>query len=255
VSAAGDADYEDEPLPLIAHLTELRRRLLNAVAAVLVIFLCLIGFANPIYQFFSEPLRSALPEGATMIATDVASPFLTPFKLVLVLSILIAIPLILHQAWSFVSPGTYRRERRFAVPLLASSILLFYLGIAFAYFVVFPLVFAFFTATSPEGVTVMTDINQYLNFILKLFFAFGVAFEIPVATVLMVRTGLTTPERLRAKRAYVVVGCFILGMLLTPPDLISQTLLALPMWLLFETGILLSGRIIPAPAGEEAAAA
>jgi sec-independent protein translocase protein TatC len=247
VTDQAETDYDDEALPLVRHLTELRNRLLNAVAAVLAIFLCLIWFANSIYQFISEPLRRFLPEGATMIATEVASPFLTPFKLVLVLSILLAIPVILHQAWCFVSPGLYRKEKRFAMPLLFSSIALFYLGVAFAYYVVFPLVFAFFTGVGPEGVTVMTDINHYLNFILKLFFAFGLAFEIPVATVLMVWSGITTPARLRKKRPHVVVGCFVMGMLLTPPDVISQTLLALPMWVLFELGILLSARFVTQP--------
>lgn len=240
-------------MPLVAHLRELRNRLLNAIAAVLGVFVCLVMFANPIYEFISEPLRRYLPENATMIATEVASPFLTPFKLVLVLSIFIAIPIILHQAWSFISPGMYRRERHFAVPLLVSSILLFYLGVTFAYFVVFPIVFAFFTGVGPDGVAVMTDINHYLNFVLKLFFAFGLAFEIPVATVLMVWSGLTSAERLRKKRAYVIVGCFAVGMLLTPPDVISQTLLALPMWLLFELGILLASRIVKA--GNESGAA
>ncbi len=241
-------------MPLVQHLTELRNRLLNAVAAVLAIFLCLIWFTNPIYHFVSQPLRQYLPEGSTMIATEVASPFLTPFKLVLLLSILLAIPVILHQAWSFVSPGMYRKERVFAVPLLLASIVLFYSGVVFAYYVVFPLVFAFFTGAAPEGVAVMTDINQYLNFVLKLLFAFGVAFEIPVATVLMVWSGITTPERLRQRRPHVLVGCFVLGMLLTPPDLISQTLLAVPMWMLFELGIMLSSRFVGVRAAPEATA-
>lgn len=244
MSHATDSDGWDEPLPLIKHLTELRRRLLNAVVAVLVAFLCLAGFANSIYQFVSEPLRRLLPEGATMIATEVASPFFAPFKLVLVLSIFLAIPFILHQAWSFVSPGMYRREQRFAVPLLLSSVILFYLGVAFAYFVVFPLIFAFFTGAAPEGVSVMTDINHYLDFVLKLFLAFGFAFEIPVAIVLLVWSGIMTPESLRRRRAHVIIGCFVLGMLLTPPDVISQTLLALPMWVLFELGIVLSLRVV-----------
>lgn len=227
-------------MPLVAHLRELRNRLLTAIGAVFGIFLGLIWFANPIYTFLSEPLRRYLPEGATMIATDVTSPFLTPFKLVLVLSVFLAVPVILHQTWCFVSRGLYRKERSFALPLLLSSIVLFYLGVVFAYFVVFPLVFAFFTGAGPDGVTVMTDIRLYLNFIIKLFFAFGLAFEIPVATVLMVWSGITTPERLRRRRAHVIVGCFVMGMLLTPPDVISQTLLALPMWLLFEAGIVCS---------------
>ena len=197
-------------------------------------------FANDIYGFVSEPLRAFLPEGATMIATEVASPFLTPFKLTLVLAIFIAIPFILHQVWSFIAPGLYKNEKRVAFPLLVSSILLFYAGIAFAFYVVFPLIFGFFTSVAPAGVTVMTDINRYLDFVLKLFFAFGIAFEIPIATILLVWTGATDIESLRRKRAYVVVGCFVVGMLLTPPDIISQILLALPMWLLYEIGILFS---------------
>ena len=173
-----------------------------------------------------------------MIATDVASPFLTPFKLSLVLSIFVAMPYILHQIWSFIAPGLYSNEKKIAMPLLISSILLFYAGIAFAFYVVFPLVFGFFTAAAPEGVTVMTDINRYLDFVLKLFFAFGLAFEIPIATVLLIWTGATTIDSIASKRAYVIVGCFVVGMVLTPPDIISQVLLAFPMWLLFEIGIL-----------------
>jgi sec-independent protein translocase protein TatC len=175
-----------------------------------------------------------------MIATEVASPFLTPFKLTLVLSIFIAMPYILHQLWSFIAPGLYSGEKKIALPLLFSSIILFYTGIAFAFYIVFPLVFGFFTSVAPEGVTIMTDINRYLDFVLKLFFAFGLAFEIPIATILLVWTGATTVPNLKRKRPYVVVGCFVLGMLLTPPDVISQVLLALPMWLLYEFGILFS---------------
>jgi len=182
-----------------------------------------------------------------MIATEVASPFLTPFKLTLVLAIFISIPFILHQLWSFIAPGLYGNEKRIAMPLLVSSVLLFYGGIAFAFYVVFPLVFGFFTSAAPEGVTVMTDINRYLDFVLKLFFAFGIAFEIPIATVLLVWTGATTIENLRRKRPYVIVGCFIVGMLLTPPDVISQMLLAIPMWILFEAGILFALMIRKAP--------
>ncbi|MFK8019154.1 MAG: twin-arginine translocase subunit TatC [Pseudomonadales bacterium] len=230
---------DDKALPLVEHLTELRDRLLRSLFAVLLIFVALYSFANDIYGFVSEPLRKFLPEGATMIATDVASPFLTPFKLTLVLAVFLAVPYLLYQLWSFVAPGMYRHEKRFAIPLLGSSVLLFYLGIAFAYFVVFPLVFGFFTSIGPSEMTVMTDINSYLNFILKLFFAFGVAFEIPIATVLLIWAELTTADSLAAKRRYIIVGCFVVGMLLTPPDIISQALLAFPMWLLFEVGIIL----------------
>ena len=232
-----DTDTTDQPLPLVAHLTELRDRILRALLAVLIVFICLFPFANEIYAFVSEPLRELLPEGASMIATEVASPFLTPFKLTLVTAIFVAIPYILFQIWSFVAPGMYRHEKRFAVPLLVSSIALFYAGAAFAYYVVFPLIFAFFTSVGPEGITIMTDINSYLNFVLKLFFAFGIAFEIPIAAVLMIWAGITTADQLAKKRPYIIVGCFIFGMLLTPPDIISQSLLAIPMWILFEFGV------------------
>ena len=246
-----DAD-QDHGQPLVEHLTELRSRLLYALMSVLIIFLPLFYFANEIYIYISEPLRMFLPEGTNMIATEVASPFLTPFKLTLVLSIFIAMPYILHQIWSFIAPGLYVNEKRIATPLLISSIVLFYTGIAFAFYVVFPLVFGFFTSVAPEGVTVMTDINRYLDFVLKLFFAFGVAFEIPIATVLLIWTGATTPQSMAAKRPYVIVACFVVGMLLTPPDVISQVLLALPMWLLFEAGIIFSKVFGLGPAEEAA---
>lgn len=230
-------DGQDKEQPLVQHLLELRARILKSLIAVLVVFAGLFYFANDIYVYISEPLRASLPEGSTMIATEVASPFLAPFKLTIVLSLFIAIPFILHQAWGFIAPGLYRHEKLIAIPLLVASILLFYLGIAFAYYVVFPLIFSFFTSVGPESVTVMTDINSYLDFILKLFFAFGIAFEIPVATVLLVWSGVTTVDSLREKRPYVVVGCFVIGMIMTPPDVLSQSLLAIPMWLLFEFGI------------------
>lgn len=230
----------DQGQPLIEHLIELRTRILHGIFSVLIIFLPLFYFANDIYTYISGPLRVFLPEGTTMIATEVASPFLTPFKLTLVLSIFIAMPYILHQIWSFVAPGLYSGEKKIALPLLTSSIILFYTGIAFAFYIVFPLIFGFFTSVVPEGVTIMTDINRYLDFVLKLFFAFGLAFEIPIATILLVWTGATTVPNLKRKRPYVIVGCFVLGMLLTPPDVISQVLLALPMYLLYEFGILFS---------------
>jgi len=235
----------DNSQPLIAHLTELRDRLLRSVLSVMIIFPGLFYFRNEIYSYISAPLREYLPEATSMIATEVASPFLAPFKLTLILSVFVAMPYILHQLWSFIAPGLYSNEKRIAMPLLVSSILLFYLGISFAFYVVFPLVFAFFTGIAPEGVTVMTDIGKYLDFVLKLFFAFGLAFEIPIATVLMVWSGATDVPSLKKKRPYVVVGCFVVGMLLTPPDIISQVLLAIPMWLLFELGILFSA-LIPA---------
>ncbi len=232
-------------MPLVAHLTELRSRLLRIVCIWLVIFAGLFYFANDIYSFVSEPLRALMPEGTSMIATDVASPFLTPFKLTLISALFLAMPFVLHQVWSFIAPGLYKHEKRLAIPLLASSILLFYSGMAFAYFVVFPLVFGFFTSAAPEGVAVMTDINSYLDFVLTLFMAFGLSFEIPVATVLLVLAGVVDVQTLSKSRPYVVVGCFAIGMVLTPPDVISQTLLAVPMWLLYEVGILFSRFVRP----------
>ena len=245
------ADHTDQEQPLIAHLIELRQRLLYSVLAILVIFMGLFYFANDLYTWISAPLTALLPEGTSMIATDVTSPFFAPFKLTLVASIFVAMPFLLHQAWSFIAPGLYQHEKRLATPLLISSILLFYLGITFAYFVVFPIIFGFFTSVGPENIAVMTDISSYLNFVLKLFFAFGIVFEIPVATLLLLWSGAVTVKGLKQKRAYVVVGCFVLGMLLTPPDVISQSLLAVPMWLLFELGILLGGVLVRKPADDE----
>ena len=230
-----------EPSGIIAHLIELRSRVLKALMSVLVVFLCLVYFAQDLYQYLAMPLIASLPEGASMIATDVASPFIAPFKLTLVLSFFVAIPFVLYQIWAFVAPGLYRKEKKLVAPLLASSTILFYSGMAFAYYVVFPLAFMFFNSVAPEGVLVSTDISSYLNFVLKLFFAFGVAFEIPIAVILLCWTGVTSAEKLAKKRPYVVVGAFVLGMLLTPPDVISQTLLALPMWFLFEVGLLIGG--------------
>lgn len=235
---------EQQPqAPLIEHLIELRSRLVKAVVLILAIFAALYAFSNDIYSFVADPLMALLPAGSQMIATEVASPFLAPFKLTLFAALFIAVPFVLYQAWAFVAPGLYRHEKALAFPLLASSILLFYAGVAFAYFVVFPLLFDFFVHTGPENVAVMTDINQYLNFVLKLFFAFGAAFEIPIATFLMIWTGATSVESLSKKRPYVIVGCFIIGMMMTPPDVVSQSLLAIPMWLLFEVGILF-GRLV-----------
>lgn len=228
---------EQKDMPLISHLLELRNRLLRMVLAVIVVFVGLIYWANDIYLLLSAPLVAHLPDTSNMIATDIISPFLTPFKMTAVLSVFIAMPFILHQAWGFISPGLYRHEKRFAYPLLFSSILLFYCGLAFAYFVVFPLAWAFLTAAGPTGIQVLPDISSYLDIVLKMFFAFGIAFEIPVATILMVWSGLTTVESLKEKRPYVIVSVFVVGMLLTPPDVISQILLAVPMWILFELGL------------------
>lgn len=239
-SSTSPDQNEDLEQPFISHLIELRQRLLHMVLAIAVAFVVLFPFANEIYTLVAAPIRAHLPEGASMIATQVASPFLTPFKLALVAAVFVAMPYLLYQFWAFVAPGLYRHEKRLAIPLLASSIVLFYLGMLFAYVVVFPLVFRFFAAVTPAGVQQMPDIAFYLEFVLKLFFAFGLAFEIPVATILLVAVGATTPQALAHKRPYVIVGVFVAGMLLTPPDVISQTLLALPMWLLFELGIVLS---------------
>jgi sec-independent protein translocase protein TatC len=228
---------------LMSHLVELRDRVVRMVLAVLVLFLGMFYWANDIYVYLAEPLTRHLPEGSSMIAIDVASPFLTPFKLVLMLAVFLAMPVILYQCWSFVAPGLYANEKRIARPLLASSILLFYGGVSFAYYIVFPLVFGFFTTIGPEMVNISTDIGRYLDFVLALFFGFGLAFEIPIATIILVAIGFTTPKKLAEKRPYVVVGAFIVGMLLTPPDIISQVLLALPMLLLFEAGLIAS-RII-----------
>ena len=227
----------EDTQPLISHLIELRKRLLNCVIAILAIFLALVYFANDIYQMVSAPLISQMPQGATMIATDVASPFFTPIKLTIMVSVILSAPVILYQVWAFIAPALYKHERRLVVPLLVSSTLLFYIGMAFAYFVVFPLAFGFLTHTAPVGVVVSTDIASYLSFVMALFMAFGVSFEVPVAIVLLCWVGVTTPDDLRKKRPYVLVGAFVVGMLLTPPDVFSQTLLAIPMYFLFEVGV------------------
>lgn len=224
---------------LLSHLIELRTRLLRIAMAVIGVFIVLLPWADDIFALISQPLREVLP-GGQMIATQVASPLLTPFKLTFFVALFIAMPIVLYQIWAFVAPGLYKKEKRFAVPLLASSIVLFYMGIAFAYFVVFPLMFNFFTTIAPEGVEVQTDISQFLDFITTIFFAFGLAFEVPIATVLVVWTGLTTPKKLAGARPYVFLGAFVIGMFLTPPDMISQTLLAVPIYILFELGILMS---------------
>ena len=240
-----DPDINDPPMPLVGHLTELRSRLLRSLLVVAAILVSLLYFSNDIYAFFSEPLRKLLPPGSTMIATEVASTFFAPFKLTLVVALLIAMPYILYQIWSFIAPGLYKHEKRFAIPLFASSIVLFYLGMAFAYYVAFPLIFGFFSQIAPEGVAYTPDISKFLDVALKMLFAFGVIFEIPIATILLVWSGITTTESLRKKRPYVIVGCFVVGALLSPPDVLSQTLMALPMWLLFEAGIVASHAITP----------
>lgn len=232
-SAEGDTGQS-----LIGHLIELRARLLRAVVAVLVVFLALIPFANRIYTLLAEPLRAKLPEGTQMVAIDVASPFLTPIKLAFFVALVLAMPLVLHQLWAFVAPGLYRNEQRLARPLLVSAVALFYTGCAFAYFLVLPAVFAFLTSIAPEGVAVMTDISRYLDFVLVLFLAFGFSFEVPVAVVILVLLGWVEVEQLREVRGYVVVGAFIVAAVITPPDVVSQLMLAIPMCLLYEAGII-----------------
>ncbi|MDC9821894.1 Sec-independent protein translocase subunit TatC [Pectobacterium polonicum] len=231
---------DEDTQPLISHLIELRKRLLNSIICVLAVFVVLVFFANDIYQVVSAPLIEQLPAGASMIATDVASPFFTPIKLTMIVSVFVAAPLVLYQVWAFVAPALYKHERRLMMPLLVSSSLLFYSGMAFAYFVVFPLAFGFFAKTAPVGVLIATDINNYLDFVMALFMAFGVSFEVPVAIVLLCWSGVVTPEDLKKKRPYILVGAFVVGMLLTPPDVFSQTLLAIPMYLLFEIGVFFS---------------
>ncbi len=238
-----DRDQKNEKLkelPFVSHLVELRDRLIRVVAVIFLIFAGLYWFANDIYVMVAKPLMVHLPEGTSMIATEVASPFLTPFKLALVAAIFISMPYTLYQLWAFVAPGLYRHEKRMVMPLVVSSTILFYAGMIFAYYVVFPLIFGFLTAAAPEGITVATDIGKYLDFVLTLFFAFGLSFEVPIAIIILVSMGMTTPDSLAEKRPYIIVGAFVVGMLLTPPDVISQTLLALPMLILFEFGVFFS---------------
>ena len=235
----------DREQTFLEHLVELRSRLIKASFAVLLVLLCLLPFSRKLYNLLATPMLATLPEGSSMIAIDVASPFLAPFKLALLLSLITAMPIVLYQLWAFVAPALFRHEKRLAKPLLFSSVFLFYLGCAFAYFVVFPLVFGFMSRVAPEGVSVMTDISRYLDFVITLFLAFGITFEVPIATIILVATGLVNTDQLSSARPYVIVGAFALGMLLTPPDVISQTLLALPMWLLFEIGIFFSKILLP----------
>jgi sec-independent protein translocase protein TatC len=231
--------------PLIAHLLELRDRLLKIVWGVLLVFLPLMAFAKELYAWLAQPLLSLLPEGTSMIATEVASPFFTPIKLAALVAFVVAMPWVLYQVWAFVAPGLYKNERRLVVPLLTSSTLLFYAGIAFAYFLVLPTVFKFMIGIAPEGVAVMTDIAKYLDFVLALFLAFGFAFETPVALVLMVKTGFVTPARLGEVREYVLVGAFVVGAIFTPPDIVSQIMLAIPVYLLYELGIVAARILVP----------
>ena len=225
---------------LTSHLIELRSRLIKSFGAVIVCFLCLIYFTNEIYQFLAEPLQKFLPENSSMIATEVASPFLTPLKLAFFVSLLVSMPYSLNQIWKFIAPGMYQNEKSLSFMVMLSSLLLFYAGILFTYFLVLPLVFSFFTSSVPEGILVMTDISRYLDFVLSMMFAFSFAFEIPVFIFLLIWSGVSTPESLSKKRPYVIIGCFTVGMFITPPDVISQTLLAVPAWLLFEGGLIMA---------------
>ncbi|WP_133717894.1 twin-arginine translocase subunit TatC [Methylocaldum gracile] len=231
---------QDTEQTFISHLVELRDRLLRCILVVLFVFMSMAYFANEIYAYLAGPLMKHLPPGSQMIAIDVASPFLTPFKLTLVAAVFLSIPYILYQVWAFVAPGLYEHERRLVLPLLFASTVLFYGGMAFAYYLVFPLIFGFLTATAPAGVAVMTDITHYLDFVLTLFFAFGVSFEVPIATIVLIWSGISTRESLSEKRPYIIVAAFVIGMVLSPPDVVSQSLLAVPIWLLFELGLVFS---------------
>ena len=243
-SSAAKKTSKDADMSFVDHLRELRTRLLRSVVLLVVIFVALFYFANDIYALVAAPLLAMLPETSSMIAIDVTSPFFAPFKLTLAAALALAMPVLLYELWAFVAPGLYKQERRAFLPIVASSIVLFYLGVSFAYFAVLPIIIGFFTSVGPGEVAVMTDINSYLGFVLKIFFAFGIAFEIPIAVVLLAHAGLVNVEAMRSKRRYIIVGCFALGMLLTPPDIFSQSLLALPMWLLFEVGLFFSERIV-----------
>lgn len=230
----------------VSHLIELRNRILTSVIVLLVVFVCFSFFANDIYTFFADPLIRALPDGSTMISTDPHGPFFVPFKLAFFAAIIVTLPFLFYQIWGFIAPGLYTHEKKLVFPLVASSTALFYCGIVFAYYVVFPLIFSFFANSAPDGVSVMTDISSYMSFAMKLFFAFGVAFEVPIATIIFAKVGIVSPEKMAEKRPYIIVGAFVVGMLMTPPDIFSQTLLAVPVWLLFELGLFFARRMTPA---------
>lgn len=233
-----DAAVDKADMPFLEHLLELRSRILYSLLTIVILFVPVYYFNAELYQFIAEPLISELPEGSNMIATGVASVFFAPLKLSIYCALYLSMPFLLHQLWSFIAPGLYLREKKLALPLLASSIVLFYTGIAFVYYLVFPLVFRFFAGLGPDIAPMMPDISEYLDFALKLFLAFGLAFEIPIATLLLAWTGISDADSMAAKRPYVIIGCFVLGMLLTPPDVISQIMLAVPTWLLFEVGVI-----------------
>jgi sec-independent protein translocase protein TatC len=232
---------------LIAHLLELRKRVLNSVVALLLAFLCLVPWAADLYSLLAQPMLSKLPKGGQMIATDVTTPFFVPLKVALMAAFLVALPYILYQLWRFVAPGLYEHEKRWVFPLVAASLLLFLGGMAFAYFAVFPVVFGFITASAPAGVAVMTDIDKYLSFVLSMFVAFGITFQVPIAVILLVKTGMVSTAKLREIRPYVIVGAFVVGAIFTPPDVVSQFMLAMPLWLLYEAGIVVAGWMISPP--------
>lgn len=251
-----ESQEEEENLAegtLISHLIELRSRLIKATLGVVVVFACMVPFTQDIFTIVSKPLTDLLPKGSKMIVTGIAAPFLTPFKTTMFIALFLAMPVVLYQMWRFVAPGLYRREKRFAIPLLVSSILLFYAGVAFAYFVVFRLAFAFFISHTPQNVVNMPDIDAYLGFVLKIFFAFGLGFELPIGIVILVWSGVTTVAAMAKARPYVFLGAFVVGMLMTPPDMISQTLLALPMYALFEGGLILARVMLPERQKEQSA--
>jgi len=248
MSALPDKPEPEEQLAegtLMSHLLELRSRIMKAVLAVIAVFIALTPWMNDVFEFVSKPLREALPEGSEMIVTDVAAPFLTPMKTTFFVAVFIAMPVVLFQVWQFVAPGLYKREKRFAVPLMLSSIVLFYTGIAFAYFIVFRVMFAFFASVTPGGVEMTPDISAYLSFVLGIFLAFGLAFEVPIATVMLIWSGLVTVKSLKKARPYVFLGAFVVGMFLTPPDVFSQTLLAIPMYCLYEAGLVMARILLP----------
>ena len=236
-------DETQKSEPFVSHLIELRNRLIWAIGAVVLIFICLVPFANELYEWFAKPLISNLPQGSTMISTEPHGPFFIPFKFAFATAFALAIPVVLYQLWAFIAPGLYQNEKSIVLPLVVSSTLLFYFGVMFAYYVVFPIIFKFFIGMAPDGVTVMTDISAYMSFALKLFFAFGVAFEVPVATILLARLGVVSTENMARQRPYVIVGAFVLGMLMTPPDIFSQVMLAVPVCLLFEVGLFFARRL------------
>lgn len=232
----------------ISHLLELRKRLLNSAIALLLVFICLFPWASDLYSILAHPLLAKLPKGGQMIATDVTTPFFVPLKVAMMTALLIALPYILYQVWRFVAPGLYLHEKRWILPMLIASVVLFFCGMAFAYFAVFPIVFGFITSAAPQGVAVMTDIDKYLSFVLGMFIAFGLAFQVPIAVVLLVKTGMVTTAKLREIRPYVVVGAFVVGAIFTPPDVVSQFMLAMPLWLLYEAGIITASWMSSAPA-------